>query len=103
MRLQLDRRSVVLFIVRLANIQCLPLQFEVILYQHTVEEDRDIGRSLQRAVCVKSWSGPYYVVGLPLSGLPVRVRQGNALLVDTAGLTVHIRFVIVGIENLQLI
>ena len=95
MRLQFNRRGVVLFIERLANIQRLPLQFEVVLHQHTVEEDRDIGRSLQRAVGIKSWSGPYYVVGLPLPGLPVRVRQGNALLVDTAGLTVDVRLVIV--------
>ena len=75
----------------------------MILYQHAVEQDGDIRRSLQRSIAVESRRCPHDVVGLPLAGLAIRIGQRDGLLVDAAGLAVHVGLVVVGIENLQLI
>ena len=93
--LQLDRCGVVFLIERMAEVKRLTFQLEVILHQHPVEEDCDIGRSFQLAILVERWGGPYHVVSLPFLGPAIRVHQRNALLVDTPSLAVDVRFVIV--------
>jgi hypothetical protein len=102
-RLQLDRCAVVFLVERMAGVERLTFQLEVILHQHPVEEDRRISRSLHRTIIVERWGGPHHVVSLPISGLATRVHQRNALLVDTPSLAVDVRFVVVRIENLQLV
>src|SRR5438067_48764 len=79
-RLQLKRGSVVLFVERLADVQRLAFQLEMILHQDAVEQNRDMGRSLQRTVGVEGGRRPHHVIGLPLPGLTTRIRQRNALL-----------------------
>src|SRR6185312_12111745 len=102
-RLQFDRRRVVLFVERLSDVSGLAFQLEVILHQHAIEEDRNIRWCFQRAVAVECGGHPGHVVGLPFARFAIRVRQRNGLLVDTAGLAVDVGLVVVRIENLQLI
>src|SRR5215475_3643582 len=45
--LQLDRRCIELLVKRPSDIPRLALQLKMILHQHPIKEDRDIGRCLQ--------------------------------------------------------
>src|ERR1700726_2837264 len=78
-RLKLDGRGIVLLVKRRANISRLALQLKVILHQHAIEKDCDIGWSLQRAVGIEGWSHPHYIVALPFTGLTIRVHQRSVL------------------------
>src|SRR5271169_5929983 len=64
-RLELDGCAGVTFVEWLAFVQRLALQLEMVLHQDSVKEDRDIGGSFRRAVCVEGGRCPHYVVGLP--------------------------------------
>src|ERR1700737_3936681 len=75
----------------------------MILHQHAIQKDSDIGWRFPGTLRVEGWGGPHHVVGLPLPGLVHRVCQRNALLVDAAGLAVNVGFVVVRVEDLQLI
>src|SRR5271163_3565891 len=103
MRLEFDRSSRVGLVERLADVQRLALQLEVILHQDAVEKHRGIGRSLQRAVAIERRRRPHHVVCLPLSRLAGRIGQWYRLLVEAARHAVHVRLVLVRIEYLQLI
>jgi hypothetical protein len=101
--LQLDGRAIVCLIERLADVEGLPFELEVVLHQHSVKEDGDIRRGFERSIGVEGGRGPDDVVGLPFAGLAVRIDQRRALFVDAAGLAVDIGFVVVGVEDLQLV
>jgi hypothetical protein len=102
-RLQLDRRGIEFAVERLADVQRLALQLEVILHKHAVEEDRHIRRSLQISIRVEDGRHPNGVVALPLAGLAGGVDERNALLVFASRLSVGIGSVVIRIENLQLV
>ena len=73
MCLQLNGRGIELSVKRPADIPRFTLQLKVILHQHAIEEDSDIRWSYQRAIGIEDRSSPYYVVGLPFSGLAIRI------------------------------
>ena len=102
-RLQLNWRGVVCLVERLPDVQRLALQLEMILHQHAVKYNRDVSRTLQRAISIKRRSGPDDVVGLPLARLTIGVGERNALLVNAPRLAIDVSLVIVGIENLKLV
>src|SRR5689334_4620326 len=102
-RLQFDRRSIVLLIKRLTDIQRLSFQRKVILHQHTVEEHSRIRRRLHRPVIIKYWSSPHDIIGLPLSRLATGIHQRSRLLVNACGHPIHVSLILVGIQDLQLI
>src|SRR5581483_11814097 len=68
-RLQLNGRSIVLLVERLADVPRLALQLEVILHQHSIEQHGDIGWGFQRTVAVESGRRPHHIVALPLPRL----------------------------------
>ena len=103
MRLQLDRRRIELLIERLADVTRLALQLKMILHQHAVEEDGHKCRRFQRAIIVEEWSGPDHIVTLPLTRLAHRIRQRNALLVNTSRHTIHVCRIVVRVEHLQFV
>src|ERR1017187_5704114 len=101
--LQLDRRGVILFVERLADVKGLPLQLKGILHQHAIEKDRSVCRCLERVVCVERWRGPHDFVTLPLSWFAIRIHERSALLVNAGCLPVHVGRVDVRIENLEFV
>ena len=103
MSLQFDGCAVELLVKRLTDVASLAFEFEVVLYQHSVEKYRRVGGRFQGAVLIEDGGSPGDVVGLPFARLAVGVGQWNGLLVDAAGLSVHISFVVVVVEHLQFV
>jgi hypothetical protein len=78
MRLQLDRRAVVLLVNRFADVQRLALQLEMILDQHAIEQDRDIGRlSLRYAIQKHQLAAALDIPALHLGSHVVRRTPGK--------------------------
>ena len=75
----------------------------MILDEHAIEEDGGVGGCLDGAIFVEGWSGPDYVVALPLAGFAGGICEWDGLLVDAAGLAVDVGFVVVGVEDLKLV
>jgi len=88
---------------RLADAKRLPLQFEVILYQYAIEDDRHVGGSFERTVSVECRRGPDDVIGLPFPWFAIGVHEESALPVNASGLAIDIGRVVVRIENLQFV
>jgi len=101
--LQLDGRAIVGRVKRLANVDGLAVELEVILHEDAVEEDGDVRGRFQGAVGVEAGRGPDDVVGLPLTGLAGGVYERGRLLVDAARLTVNVGGVFVRVEDLELV
>src|SRR5262249_16697506 len=102
-RLKFNGCGVVGLVCRLTNVEGLSVQFEVVLYEDSVKEGGDICGGFQRAVGVELRGGPDDVVGLPFAWFASWIGQGNTLLVDAAGLSVHVGVVLVGVEDLELV
>src|SRR6478735_6043288 len=102
-RLQLDRRRVVLPVDRLPDVERLPLQLEAVLHQYAVVEGGDPGRRLDRTVGVEGRRRPDHVVHLPFAWLAAGVDERDALLVNARRLAVDVGLVLVRVEDLQLV
>src|SRR3954451_5830833 len=103
MSLELDGCAVELLIERLPYVPGLSFQLEVVLYYHAVESRGHVGRGLDRSVRIKDWSGPHHVIHLPFARLAIGVGQRRTLLVDAGRLPIHVRLIVVGVEDLHFV
>ena len=101
--LEFDRSAVEGFVEGRADVASLAFELEVVLHEHSIEKDGDVGGRFQPAVGVEDGSGPGNVVGLPFAGLAIWVGERDGLFVDAAGLAVDVCFVVVVVEHLQFV
>ena len=73
------------------------------MQHHTVVQHRDISRLQQCSVLGELRSLEQDVVGLPLARLATRVHHRRTLLVDRTALSIEVRLVLIGIEDLHLV
>ena len=78
-------------------------QLDVVLDQDPVVDRSDVRRRFHGAVVVKPRRGPNDVVNVPLARWSHRIHLWRCLLVNSPGLAIEIRFVLIGIQDLDLI
>lgn len=74
----------------------------MMMNQHAVVDDSDISRA-DELLSFETWSNEEYIVGLPLTWLAAPVDQWRILTVYGAGCAVRIGYVVIPVENLNLI
>src|SRR5215813_4801459 len=80
-----------------------PFDLDVVLYQDTILQDRDVCRPDQFAGFGKARGVIDDVVGLPGPWFTADIHQRRVLFVNSAGLAVIISLVLVGIEHLHFV
>src|SRR5690606_6069429 len=103
MGLQPDRAIPMWFHLGQPDERCGAQNCCAVLDQYAIVQYRDYRLGTVCAIFFERGGSIDNVVGVPFARLPHGIHYGGRLLVDAAGLPIHIRFGPIGVQNLQLI
>src|SRR5215472_15187994 len=78
-------------------------QFDVILHQHAIEENRHSRGAKQLSLWIEARAVKNDIVGLPLARGTSRIDQRRILAVDGRGLAIRVGLVVIRIEHLNFV
>lgn len=103
MELEADRSGFVGMKGRWVLVVRVAQQFRMVLDQHAVVDCGDVAKFDELPVLVELRCGVDYVIGLPRARLAAGIDQRRFRLVERARLAVEVRFVLEGVEHLNVI
>ena len=103
MRLQTDRACSVFYNFRETDIFRSAQDSRVVLQYDAILDNRNTRRNTISTVFLEDRSGIDNIVNIPFTRLAHGICQRRRLFVDASGLSVHVGFVVIAIQNLDFI